>query len=368
VRVSSEVQSLTASESDGESFDFDEHRRRATDEYKEKVRFYEECARAVYAVLTTALAVASVDVHSVEARAKSVESFGRKASRPSDTDPDSPKYQVPLEEITDLAAVRVITFFLETVEEVNSIIEEQFEVIEKTNRSNLLQEEQRLGYQSIHYLVKFDAKRNALPEYSQFRGVVAEIQVRTILQHAWAEIEHDIQYKSVETLPTQIARRFMALAGMLEIADREFQAIADEDRQIRTDARRLIAEERLDEVEITPDALKAYLDQEFGPDGRMADWSYGWTTRLLKQLGFKNLQQLHEAVSPYDDDAVSRAHWGSRLGQLSRLESVLLLSMGPTYIERHPFTAGWSIQRSNSVFDRFQKAGLTIGDYDPLRS
>jgi hypothetical protein len=57
--------------------------------------------------------------------------------------------------------------------------------------------------------------------------LVAEIQVRTILQHAWAEIEHDTRYKAVDVAPTAIARRFVALAGLLEIADREFQALQD---------------------------------------------------------------------------------------------------------------------------------------------
>jgi ppGpp synthetase/RelA/SpoT-type nucleotidyltranferase len=52
--------------------------------------------------------------------------------------------------------------------------------------------------------------------------------VRTILQHAWAEIEHDIQYKSARALPPALRRRLAALAGLLEIADREFQAIRDE--------------------------------------------------------------------------------------------------------------------------------------------
>jgi putative GTP pyrophosphokinase len=357
---------MTADEPEAGSFDFDDHRRRATDEYKEHVRFFEDCARAVYTVLQTALAARSIPVHSVEWRAKSIESFARKVSRPSDVDPLAPKYSEPLKEITDLAAVRVITFFLETVETVSNLIEEEFEVIEKTNRTSLLQEEERFGYQSIHYLIRFNAKRNALPEYSRFRETIAEVQVRTILQHAWAEIEHDIQYHSVETLPAQIRRRFMSLAGMLEIADREFQAIADEDRRIRTDARRLINAGRLEEVELTPDALKAFLDRTFGPDGRMSDWSYGWTTRLLKHLGFENLRQIRECIGPYDDDAISRARWGSRQGQLSRFEDVLLVSMGRNYIERHPWSRDeWFIRSVGDVLERLEKAGFTIGTCDP---
>jgi hypothetical protein len=43
-------------------------------------------------------------------------------------------------------------------------------------------------------------------------------------------------------------------------------------------------------VEITPQALKQFLDRRLGSDGRISDWSYDWTARLLKQLGFHDLK------------------------------------------------------------------------------
>ena len=88
-------------------------------------------------------------------------------------------------------------------------------VHEKSNKADTLQLEERFGYQSVHYLVALKEDRTSLSEYLQYKGLIAEIQVRTILQHAWAEIEHDIQYKSSETIPQPIRRRFMQLAGLL---------------------------------------------------------------------------------------------------------------------------------------------------------
>lgn len=61
----------------------------------------------------------------------------------------------------------------------------------------------RLGYQSIHYLVKLPDQKTEWAEYKRFEGLIAEIQVRTILQHAWAEMEHDIQYKSADKFRRQ---------------------------------------------------------------------------------------------------------------------------------------------------------------------
>ena len=64
--------------------------------------------------------------------------------------------------------------------------------------------------------------------------MTCEIQVRTILQHVWAEIEHDIQYKSSSDIPKELKRKFQALAGLIEIADREFQSIQDMDDGLRS--------------------------------------------------------------------------------------------------------------------------------------
>jgi len=90
-------------------------------------------------------------------------------------------------------------------------------------------------------------------------------------------------------------------------------------------------------VEITPDALKSYLDRKLQPDGRMSDYSYEFTARLLRQLGFMNFQQIDEAISGYDDDRLSRLVSGARQGQLSRFETMVLAAMGEDFIRRHLF-------------------------------
>ncbi|WP_441293061.1 hypothetical protein ACSRUE_06010 [Sorangium sp. KYC3313] len=123
-------------------------------------------------------------------------------------------------------------------------------------------------------MAKLTTHRTRLPEHGPFADTTAEIQARTILQHAWAEIEHDIQYKSTSVIPTEIRRRFMSIAGMLEIADREFQAIQDADRILTDEARSRVEEGQLDQVEVTPDSVKAFLDKRLGRDGRISDFSY----------------------------------------------------------------------------------------------
>lgn len=195
---------------------------------------------------------------------------------------------------------------------------------------------------------------------------MAEIQVKTILQHAWAEIEHDIQYKSIETAPTSIKRRFMALAGLLEIADREFQAIQDEDEMIREKARESVQKGELESVEITPDALKAYLDKRLGSDNRMKEWSYEWTARLLRQLGFTNFYQLEECINGYDDDMISRILKKGRKGQLTRFEFLLLAGMGENFITNHIWAKeDWWVSSQLKKLKDLKDANVSVGEYSP---
>lgn len=202
------------------------------EEYGKRRPLYQEFAEVVRFILQEELHSKSIRVHSIEVRAKSIESFQRKVSQARESGSEAAEREGLLAMITDLAGVRIITFFTTTLTEVDRLLHEQFEVLEIDNKSETLKEANKVGYHSVHYLVKLLPNRTELAEYSRFTDLVAEIQVRTILQHAWAEIEHDIQYKSVEAMPIAIRRRFIMLAGLLELADREFQAIHDEDQKM----------------------------------------------------------------------------------------------------------------------------------------
>lgn len=349
----------------------EEVRRRAHEarvEYEAARGLYLDYARSLESVLRDCLGAKGVISHSITSRAKDPDSFERKAAQLT---PDgAAKYSNPTEQITDKAAVRIITYFLNTVEEVEEVIAEQFEVLQQERKVS--DDPTRFGYQSTHYLVKYLNTRTALPEYTRFSDLIAEIQVRTILQHAWAEIEHDIQYKSSSVLPRTIRRRFGALAGLIEIADREFQAIDDENRAIQVEARRKIdVGGDLEKVEITADSVRAFLDKNYGADGRMSEFSYRWTARLLLTLGFANLAEVEACIHNYSDNSVSRAAYGWRQGQLTRFEAVLLASMGEAFILGHPWAMesgsenGWYAKTLLRMLDRLKAAGVTIGSYKP---
>ena len=347
------------------AFDFDRHRLAAIDAYWKTRDVFVRFAQVIFEVLTASLGTSGIVYHEIQHRAKDVNSFGTKAAKPLESNPLTPKYPDPMSQITDLAAARVITFLPKARTDVDNCIAREFVVLERTDKSEELGEDS-FGYTSIHYIVQMKPDRLALPEYQQFRGLKAEIQCRTILEHAWAEMEHDIQYKSATAAPKPIRRRFGALAGMLEIADREFQAIQDEDQRLREEARTSIQAGRLEQVEITPDSIEQFLDNLLGVDGRMSKWSYEFLARNLRRMGFANLDQVRQCVEGFDDDRVCRAAWGTRQGQITRFETLLRAGMGPNYGRGHSWEGEqwWTDQRER-VLSRLRDGGIAVRSYMP---
>lgn len=349
-----------------ERFNFDEHSKKAREEYEKIRSIYESFSKEIRDILKTSLENNKIKVHSVEPRAKPAVSLAKKASQPSDSDPNKPKYEKPILQITDLAGVRVITFFPKTIIEIDKLINNEFDVVEKIDKSEILIKEEKFGYQGVHYIIKLKDNRLNLSEYQMYKGLVAEIQVKTILQHAWAEIQHDIQYKAVETIPQVIRRRFMSLAGLLEIADREFQVIQLEDEKLTKEAKILIQKGKLEEVKITPSALRTYLDIKLEPDDRVRDYSYEYMAKQLVRLGFSNIKQVDDCIKSYDDDKISRILWYSRLGQISRFEGILIAGMGENYISNHPWNGDeWFVNSTKKRLEKLKNANITIGNYNP---
>jgi ppGpp synthetase/RelA/SpoT-type nucleotidyltranferase len=167
------------------------------------------------------LNIAGLRVHSVTTRVKSKVSFERKLNRLPG------KYQ-SLSQITDCCGIRIITYFEDEVQDIAALIEREFS-IDAPNSLDKRQtiEVDQFGYLSVHYVVTVNDTRANLAEYARFAGIKFEIQIRSILQHAWAEIEHDLEYKNPEGIPREIRRRFARLAGLLEVADAEFIGIRD---------------------------------------------------------------------------------------------------------------------------------------------
>jgi len=166
--------------------------------------------------------------HSIISREKDPEQLREKITREGEVYDNLPN------NISDLAGVRIITYFPSDVDKIVPLIEKEFKVDPKHSvDKRLCLDFAIFGYASVHFVVEFMPEMLKLPEYTLFDKMKCEIQVRTILQHAWAEIEHDIVYKSPGEIPFRVRRRFACLAGLLEIADREFESLRHDEMAVR---------------------------------------------------------------------------------------------------------------------------------------
>ncbi|MGA8257415.1 MAG: DUF429 domain-containing protein, partial [Nocardioides sp.] len=168
------------------------------------------------ALVASVLDEAGINYLSVTGRTKTVASFAEKATRSRG---ELTLYDDPLVQITDQLGVRVITYVQDDVEAVAELLAEQVNVTDDRDLGQETASEGRFGYSSRHLLFGLDPARVGQPEFAHLPGRIVQVQVRTVLQHAWAEFEHDIRYKG--TVPTEHARefdrRFTLAAGLLEL-------------------------------------------------------------------------------------------------------------------------------------------------------
>lgn len=186
--------------------------------YRPLAPTYKAYAEKLQGLLCDLLDQTGIATVQTESRGKEVESFVGKIER-------KPDYDDPLVDVTDLAGVRIIAYYLEDVAAIGRLIRAELEVDDERSvqKGRDLQPD-RFGYRSDHYIVRLGPSRTALGEWSAFADMVAEIQVRTATQHAWAAIEHRIGYKSAQ-LPEDIRRRLFRLSALFELADDQFSAI-----------------------------------------------------------------------------------------------------------------------------------------------
>ena len=284
------------------------------------------------ALVTSLLDDAGINYVSVIGRAKSVASFAAKAARALDGEQ---VYADPLTEITDQVGVRVVTYLHGDVDAVAGLLSDQFSVLDDRDMGRETARQGRFGYSSRHLLVAVDPVKGVPAAYESLKGRSASVQVRTILQHAWAEFEHDVRYKG--TIPEEhvpdLDRRFTLAAGLLELADREFSEIRDT-LQATMGGQRLTMDE--DDPRISASDLATFLAGQFQDAGWSRTDHYAWISGLLLELGITSLDELSGLLSSIDLEGIN-ARMGYRYpaGAVRRLDDALLAVYGSRYLALH---------------------------------
>jgi len=201
----------------------DVHRRQLEAYTAERGR-YVTCATVMKRVLERACGV-SIPEAFVQSRAKTVSSFAEKCVRRFASYPDA------VNQLTDLCGARVIVQTLDQVQAVRQFIEANFIIHEKDDKGTSLARD-TFGYRDMHYIVELMPERCetlgiAPNERDEIGSRKTEVQVRTWLQHAWADTLHDRIYKNPLKVGPAVHRTGALLAALMEEGDRNFNVMAE---------------------------------------------------------------------------------------------------------------------------------------------
>lgn len=133
--------------------------------------------------------------------------------------------------ITDLMGIRIVCPFIDDIGIAETLIKTHFNVIETERKGHYTFRE--FGYESTHLLI-------TIPDnITQARGQcgcdAAEIQIRTILQDAWAEVEHELVYKAeFNPFDAPMKRKLAAVNASLSLADIVFQEIRSYQKELNS--------------------------------------------------------------------------------------------------------------------------------------
>jgi putative GTP pyrophosphokinase len=201
--------------------------------------------------------------------------------------------------ITDIIGIRIICPFLEDLAAVEDALKGNFEVteVERKGGDHTFRE---FGYESVHLLIKIPGDISSISGPTGCE--IAEVQIRTILQDAWAEVEHELVYKAEFTPFDQpMKRKLAAVNASLSLADIIFQEIRTYQRQLNSELGKR-RDSFFKKIEESTDALifedaPALEDGETPPPQFSSNESID--ELLLNALYAHNKNQFDEAIAFY---------------------------------------------------------------------
>ena len=236
-----------------EEYGLDLHGTMILEEYREMLPVFSRMKSVILEQLENCIQRSNLVVTAIEARVKKEDSLAGKLELKGH------KYHT-LSDVTDVVGARVITFYNDEVDKIAALVDNLFDVdwANSVDKRKLLGKD-TFGYMSLHYICRIPKELYFDPKYPQLNEFRFEVQMRTALQHVWANMNHDTGYKSGVEVPPEYIRSLTRLAGILELADDEFSRI----RRNLTDYRRkvevLVRDGSFDEVSLNGDTMRSYL-------------------------------------------------------------------------------------------------------------
>jgi len=258
-------------------------------EYELKYSQYEKLCKEITTQLSEVLRQRHIALaFPIDFRVKSWESISGNFQRFN-------KIPAALEEIGDMAGLRIVLLFRRDQEKVCDIIQECFEVLEVEDTTDRLSADQ-FGYGSIHFQVRPKAAWLVLPTLSGLQGLQAEIQVRTASQHIWAEASHFLQYKSKTHVPKPLLRIINRAAALLEEVDDDFDSVLTE-RETYIGKLGTFEEDR----PLNTNILEKVLAEELPPENKDVDENFSEVLDDLIAFNINNVKSLRALLKKHHD-------------------------------------------------------------------
>ena len=303
----------------------DSHAQELLAQYQSLLPVYSQIAEVIPGKLKEFFDEAGIIVAALEHRVKTEDSLAGKLKLKGGKYGD-------IFDITDIVGLRVITFYIDDVDKVASIIERLFEIDwENSIDKRKAHEIDSFGYLSLHYICRIPESSYTDPGHPELNKIRFEVQMRTVLQHAWANMNHDTGYKSGVEIPRVYLRNLSRLAGMLELVDDEFSRIRRELSDYRRQVRKLVASGNLAEVQLDGDSFKSYMQiRPFDALSRriasinqaeIQPVDLSAFLGLFKAMGFKTLGDIAALVKDYSDAAYQIACFQMGITDLDILSS-----------------------------------------------
>ena len=241
----------------------DMHGEMILDQYRDNLPVYNRIKDIALDSIQKCLADNGIIVTGLEGRIKTEKSLTGKLEL------KGYKYRT-VEDITDIVGLRIITFFSDEVDIISALAEKLFDIDwENSVDKRKMLEIDRFGYMSLHYICRLPKSIYDDPTTPQLNTLRFELQMRTALQHVWANMQHDTGYKSDVEIPIHYQRSLNRLAGILELADEQFSRIRKEINDYRRNVQSLVASGNFDEVPLNGDTFRSY--SELQPFKRLVD-------------------------------------------------------------------------------------------------
>lgn len=232
------------------------------------------------------------------------------------------KYTNPIEQIMDISGIRIIAYTNQDVSDICKILQDEF-LIDKGNSGNKadMLATDKVGYLSVHYVLQLSKKRLELVEYKEYENLKCEVQVRTLLQHAWAEIEHDKNYKFAGVLPNEIKRRFYLVAGALELMDYEFDKLSKDIDEYAKKTEKALSKGDFN-LSINSKSLEQYMLKRFEGTTNIRPFVEGpiISEEIIAEVikfGYKTIQDLEIDLNKYE--SIFQNHVATFIGVLRDL-------------------------------------------------